>query len=358
MSKKRIAVFMGGVSPEHAVSLSSGAGVITALDADRYEGIPVRIERDGAWSVNNAPPTSLREAIQHLYALGIDCVFIALHGGPGEDGRVQAMLELLGLPFTGSAHAACALAMDKVRAKAVASSQGIRVANHIALDRATWEADPQTVVETVSREMGFPVIVKTGHGGSSLGVCAPGDAEEFWKAMEDTLKFDGTVLVEKFIAGREVTCGVLDTDPSGRLRSLPITEIIPRNKGAFWTYEDKYAADATEEITPADLPPDLTNKVMDMAAHVHEIVGCRGWSRSDFIIDAQGPVWLEVNTVPGLTPTSLYPQACAAAGISYPQMVTLFIEKALRDAAETPRDAAETLRDAAETLRDAAAKEQ
>jgi D-alanine-D-alanine ligase len=325
---------MGGGSTEHEVSLSSGAEVLKALDPERYEGIPVRIEHDGAWSVNDAPPVSLREAIQHLHALGIDCVFNALHGGFGEDGRIQGLLDLLGWPYTGSGHAASALAMDKVRCKAVASSQGIRVANHIALDRATWKADPEAVLDTVSRELGFPCIVKTGHGGSSVGVCAPADVQQLEKAMEETLQYDGSVLIEKYIAGREVTCGVLDVDPLGRLRALPVTEIIPRNKGAFWTYEDKYAEGATEEITPAELPPELTNQVMDMAVHVHEIVGCRGWSRSDFIIGAQGPVWLEVNTVPGLTPTSLYPQACAAAGISYRQMVTLFIEKALRDAAK------------------------
>lgn len=330
---KRVAVFMGGVSFEHDVSLSSGRGVLAALDPGKYMGVPVVIGRDGQWSVEEGEPVPAWQGIAALHALGVDCVFIALHGPNGEDGRMQGLLDILGLPYTGSGCAASALAMDKIRCKAVVSSQGIRVANHIALDADTWEADPEAIVDAVRRDIGFPCVVKAARGGSSVGTSVPDSEAAFWDAVALTLKHDDGVLVERLIVGREVTCGVLDVEPGGFLRSLPVTEIIPNTKGDFWTYEDKYTPGATLEVTPAELPPALTTQVMDMAAHVHEIVGCRGWSRSDFIIDAQGPVWLEVNTVPGLTPTSLYPQAAAAAGISYSEMVSLFIERALRDAA-------------------------
>lgn len=334
---KRIAVLMGGVSPEHDVSMSSGAMVLKSLDPTKYEGLGVTVGKDGRWAVGDAAPAPAIEALPALHAAKVDCVFIALHGAFGEDGRVQGMLDILGLPYTGSGCAASALAMDKVRCKAVASSQGIRVANHIALDRETWSVDPDAVVDAVRKDLGFPCVVKTSCGGSSLGTTVPGNEAEFRVAMGEVLKHGDSVLVERFIAGREVTCGVLDAEPGGMIRPLPVTEIIPKNKGGFWTYEAKYTAGATEEITPADLTPSMTNQVMEMAAHVHEIVGCRGWSRSDFIIDAQGPVWLEVNTVPGLTPTSLYPQAAAAAGINYRDMISLFIERALRDAASRER---------------------
>lgn len=336
---KRIAVFMGGVSFEHEVSLKSGEGVMAALDRERYTGVPVVIGKDGQWSVDGAPPCAAWQGIAAMHALSVDCVFIALHGAYGEDGRMQGLLDILGLPYTGSGCAASALAMDKIRCKAVVSAQGIRVANHIALDRDTWDADPDAIVDAVRRDLGFPCVVKAACGGSSLGTSAPADDKAFWTAMSETLKHDNAVLVERFVKGREVTCAVLDTDPYGMIRALPVTEIIPNVKGDFWTYEDKYTPGATLEVTPAELPPALTSQVMDMAAHVHEIVGCRGWSRSDFMIDEQGPVWLEVNTVPGLTPTSLYPQAAAAAGISYTDMITQFIERALRDAAATERTA-------------------
>ncbi len=328
---KTIAVMMGGVSPEHDVSLSSGAGVLAALSPDKYQGLPVTIGKDGLWSVGDRPPCSAFDAVGALRAA--DCVFIALHGPFGEDGRIQGFLDTLGLPYTGSGCAASALAMDKVRCKAVVSGQGIRVANHTALDRDTWEADPEAILDAVRRDVGYPCVVKAARGGSSLGTSVPADADAFRRAMHEALQHDSSVLVETRIVGREVTCGVLDAVPGGLLRSLPITEIIPRDPGTFWTYDAKYTAGATEEVTPANLTPALTSQIMDMAAHVHEIVGCRGWSRSDFIIDGQGPVWLEVNTVPGLTPTSLYPQAAAAAGISYSDMVSMFIERALLGAA-------------------------
>jgi D-alanine-D-alanine ligase len=330
---KRIAVLMGGVSPEHDVSVNSGTGVLRALDPEHYSGLPVFIGKDGLWSVGDGKAETAFDALPRLRDAGVDCVFIALHGGHGEDGRMQGLLDVLGLPYTGSDAAACALAMDKVRCKAVVSAQGVRCAGHIALDKDTWNANPEAVIDAVQADIGFPCVVKSSHGGSSLGMAVPETLFAFRDAVEYVLRHEDHIMIEQYVRGREVTCGVMDAEPGGYIRPLPITEIIPRKKGSYWDYEAKYTPGATEEITPAQLDPELASEVMDMAAHVHEIVGCRGWSRSDFMIGERGPVWLEVNTVPGLTATSLYPQAAAAAGITYGKMVDLFIQRALREAA-------------------------
>lgn len=321
---------MGGMSSEHEVSLKSGQGVLNAIDREWYEPVGVVIGRDGAWHIQEELPRSLYDALPRLRDLGIGCVFIALHGPFGEDGRMQGMLDLLDLPYTGSGCAASALAMDKVRCKAVVGAQGIRVAGHVALDRDTWTMDSGAVMEAVRSEIGFPCIIKPSRQGSSVGIAIPQNEDEFRTGVEKVLAVDEYIMVEAYVTGTEVTCAVLHAEEGGMIRPLPVTEIRPKT-AAWFDYEAKYTPGATEEITPAQIPEQTAEMVREAAAYVHDIVGCRGWSRSDFIIDAKGPVWLEVNTVPGLTPTSLFPQAAAAAGISYQRMVSLFIEAALRD---------------------------
>lgn len=326
----RVAVLMGGMSSEHDVSLRSGAGVVGAIDREWYEPVPVVIGRDGTWTIADAAPCSIFDALPRLRDLGIGCVFIALHGPYGEDGRIQGLLDLLDLPYTGSGCAASALAMDKVRCKAVVRAQGIRVAGHVALDRETWAIDSGAVIDAVRTDIGFPCIIKPSRQGSSVGIAIPQSEAEFRAGVEKVLEVDDYIMIEEFVSGTEVTCAVLHAEESGMIRPLPVTEIRPKT-AAWFDYEAKYTPGATEEITPAQIPEQTADRVRDTAAYVHDIVGCRGWSRSDFIIDAEGPVWLEVNTVPGLTPTSLFPQAAAAAGISYQRMVSLFIEAARRD---------------------------
>ncbi len=330
-TKTHIAVLMGGPSLEHDVSLKSGRGVVEALDGASFVVTPVVISRAGLWSFEGAAPVPLADAVQQLSALGVDAVFLALHGTFGEDGRIQGLLDLLGLPYTGSGCAASALAMDKVRCKAVVEAQGIRVAGHVALDRPTWAVSADTVRRAVSEDLGFPCVVKPSAQGSSFGIAIAGNAADFDGAMNAAFDTDDYVMVEQYIAGRELTCAVLDADSGGLLRPLPITEIRPR-PGSFFDFEAKYTAGACKEITPADLEPEVADQVSEMAAHAHEIVGCTGWSRSDFLLGPEGPVWIEVNTIPGLTPTSLFPQAAAAAGISYGDLAGLLVEDALRRA--------------------------
>lgn len=332
MSKTHVAVFMGGRSEEHAVSLQSGAGVVKALDPEQYDVTSVVIDQNGDWRVNDGAPVSPAAGIAALDARNVDCAFIALHGPYGEDGRIQGLFDMIDLPYTGSGCAASALAMDKVRCKAVVSAQGIRVAGHLGLDRPTWALDAAQVIEVVEKDIGFPCVIKAVSQGSSKGVVICQSILTFRQDMETVLDVEDYVMVEAFVKGTEVTCAVLDADPSGRMRALPVTEICPKT-ASFFDYEAKYTPGATDEITPARIPQALTELVMDMAVHVHEVVGCSGWSRSDFIIDEDGPVWIEVNTIPGLTETSLFPQAAAAAGMSYTQLIVALVDDALRRAA-------------------------
>lgn len=331
MSSTHVAVFMGGRSSEHEISLKSGGGVARALEGAGFKVTPVLIGRDGQWSVEGSAPARAAIGLAQLEGRGVDCAFIALHGPYGEDGRIQGLFDMTGLPYTGSGCAASALAMDKVRSKAVVAAQGIRVAGHLALDRPTWAIDSAQVVEAIEKDIGFPCVIKAVSQGSSKGVAICDSLLTLRRDMESVMEVEDNIFVEQFVKGVEVTCSVLDADPSGRIRPLPLTEIRPKT-ARYFDYEAKYTPGATEEITPARIPAEQTDLVMDMAAHVHEVIGCSGWSRSDFIIDEHGPVWIEVNTIPGMTETSLFPQAAAATGIDYTQLVTALVEDALRRA--------------------------
>lgn len=330
-TQPKIIVLMGGPSLEHEVSLNSGSMVLKSIDQAKYETTPVIINRDGMWCFPECAPKSIYDAVIHMKTISPACIFIALHGAFGEDGKIQGFLDTLDIPYTGSGCAASALAFDKIRCKAVVQAQGVRVAGHVALDRTTWIVDQDTVVNTVRNDIGFPCVVKANRQGSSFGIVIAGDETTLRKGMSEVLEIDDMIMVEEFIEGLEITCGVLDAEPSGLIRPLPLTEIRPRTS-SYFDYEAKYTPGASEEITPARIAPELTEKIQDIALHVHDIVGCNGWSRSDFIVSGDTAVWLEINTVPGLTQTSLYPQAAAAAGISYPDMISLFIEAAMRKA--------------------------
>ena len=326
-----VAVLMGGASAEHEVSLNSGAGVLKALEESPYTPLPVVIEKTGAWRFGEEAPVSILEGLQRLLTEKVDCVFIALHGPNGEDGRLQGLLDLLKLPYASSGCAASALAMDKIRCKEVVRAQGVRVAPHIGFGSLTWREDPEAVVDRIISELGLPCVLKAPSQGSSFGIEMPEDGEALRVAIGRLLKLEGRLLAEQLVRGVEVTCAVLDLKP-GETRALPVTEIRPKT-AAFFDYEAKYTPGASVEITPAEISAELTKAVQAAAVRAHHSVGCAIWSRSDFIIDEEGPVWIEVNTVPGLTETSLYPQAAAAAGISYAEMIQYFIEAALERAA-------------------------
>jgi len=256
-------------------------------------------------------------------------VFIALHGRYGEDGRIQGLLDLAGIPYTGSGHAASAIAMDKVRSKAVVAQAGVRVARQLVFNDAEVP-DPAAAARRVEAELGFPCVMKSPCQGSSLGMAIPKSAAECAAAFPSLFGFDSVVMVEQFVSGPELTCGVLDVEASGP-RALPVTEIRPVTS-EYFDYQAKYTPGATREITPAEISEEATRRVQETAVRVHRLVGCSGFSRSDMILVGDEPVWLEVNTIPGMTETSLFPQAAAAVGISLGTLVGMLVESALEKA--------------------------
>ncbi|HOZ49086.1 MAG TPA: D-alanine--D-alanine ligase [Candidatus Hydrogenedentes bacterium] len=326
--RKKVAVLMGGMSSEHEVSMHSGEMVLASLDPDKLDAVPVRISRDGTWAFGDEAPMSIFDAVPRLEALGLDCAFIALHGPFGEDGRLQGMLDLLGIPYTCSGCAASALAMDKIRSKAVVRQLGVRVANHVVVHRTVWNTDRDRVMDKVASKLGFPCVIKSPCQGSSLGMAITREAADFAADIEAVFAFGDEVMIEEFVNGIELTCGVLDLDPGSPPIGLPVTQIIPVTS-KFFDYEAKYTPGASREITPAEIPDELAAAVQGIAVRVHQAVGGRIWSRHDFLVAGSDPVWIEINTVPGMTQTSLYPQAAAAAGISYAELMERFIEAAI-----------------------------
>lgn len=328
MGKKHVVVLMGGMSTEHEVSMASGRKVAESLNRERYDVSPVVIAKEGLWQFPNNPCVEICDAAPLLKQLRVDCVFIALHGAFGEDGRLQGLLDLLGIPYTSSGCAASALAIDKIHSKAIVRGAGVRVAPHITFDRPAWENDAAAVLARVASEIGFPCVAKSPCQGSSIGMAIVQNADEFRAGIPEVLRYGDVVMAEKFVSGTEVTCGVLDVHPGEEPVALPVTEIRPVSS-EFFDYYAKYTPGASEEITPAPISPELTSEVQAMAIQAHKAMGCSIWSRNDMMIGAEGPVWIEINTIPGLTPTSLYPQAAAAVGISYAEMLGLFVEAAI-----------------------------
>jgi len=313
---RTVAVVMGGASSEHEVSLSSGREAFQALDRRRYRPLEVVIERDGHWKVDGVRRGGALEGAVAIRELGCEIALLMLHGTNGEDGAIQGFLETAGIPYTGSSVGGSALAWDKVAAKRLAATVGIAVARDLVLPPAT--------ADDVERTLGFPVFVKDPCGGSSLEVVPARDAAELRRVIAALGR--RRLLVEAAVRGRELTVPILD-DKDGVPRTLPVVEI--RSKGGFFDYENKYTPGVAEEIVPAPVPPAVSRRVEEAALLVHRLLGLRAMSRSDFILEEDGtPVFLEVNTIPGMTPNSLLPKAAAAAGITFPEVLTRLIESA------------------------------
>jgi D-alanine-D-alanine ligase len=328
MSRKRVAVLMGGMSSEHEVSLHSGAMALAALDPDRYAAVPVCITKEGIWQFPDASDLTVYDAVDKLQGLRLDCILLALHGAFGEDGRLQGFLDVLNIPYTSSGCSASAIAFDKICAKAVVQTAGVPVAPQQIIRRAKWDADHDAMADALIAEFGLPLVVKSPCQGSSVGMAIPRTREDLLAALPTIFAFDTIAMVEMYINGPEVTCGVLDVDVESGMKALPVTEIRPVSS-AFFDYEAKYTPGASVEITPAEIGEEMTARVQDYALRAHRAIGCEIWSRTDFMIGPNGPVYLETNTIPGMTQTSLFPQGAAAIGISYPELLTLFIESAI-----------------------------
>ena len=323
-----VAVIMGGVSGEHDVSLNSGTGVLANLAADKYLGLKVVIGLDGRWSIDEGEPQDMLRVLEVLRKEA-EVVFLALHGPNGEDGTMQGLFHLLGLPYTGSDYYASSLAMNKPRAKDVYAAAGLAVAPQITTDRTGYEATGEEIIARVESELGFPAVVKTTCLGSSVGVGIAADSKELAVLLDKNLSFGAEVMVEQFIKGTEVTAPVVDDPATGKSRALPLIEIRPVVSGWF-DYDAKYRIGGAEEICPAPISPELTLRCQRIGLAAHRALGCKGMSRTDIIIDADGKCFvIETNTIPGFTKTSLLPQAAAEAGIDYPTLVDMLIQDAL-----------------------------
>ncbi len=321
-----VAVWMGGPSGEREISLLSGTAVAEALQQRGYPVTRVVIGERGGWAIDGARPRPLAEVVGELQR-GAEVVFPALHGPFGEDGTVQGLLETLGLRYVGSGVCASALAMNKILARRVASALGVRVAPGVAAGAGNLE-EGLARVEAAAAHMAFPVFVKPACLGSSVGVTRVREPAGLHGALAAAVTAGGGVLVESAIAGIEISCPVLEEGVSGP-RALPLIEIAPKGHD-FFDYEAKYTAGMTDEICPARIDEAAAARVARAAVLLHREFGCRSLSRSDFILPADAePVFLELNTLPGLTPVSLFPLAARTAGLDYAELCEVLVRSAL-----------------------------
>ena len=310
MSRKQnpiIAVVCGGQSAEAEVSRVSGRGVANALCAT-YSNV-------ATFELNQEIGEGLKKA-------GADVVFPILHGPPGEDGTLQGLLEILGFSYVGSGVLASACAMDKVVAKQIFRAYGLPVARDVIVHRHEGKS---TATRRVDEVLGQDVIVKPASQGSAVGVSFAKDRRELEAALDRAFGYDERVLVEERIAGREITVAILERNG---IEALPVIE-IRTPPGSWYDYEHRYTPGLSEHIIPAALPDAQSHRIQEIAKMAHMALGCRDLSRVDFVVPAKGePIVLEVNTLPGMTPTSLYPDAARAAGLSFEALVVHLIERA------------------------------
>lgn len=306
MAKIRLALIAGGTSDEREVSLRGAAGVEKALDPNKYS------------IVRYDPATDLAKIANE--AASIDVAFLLLHGVNGEDGTIQGFLDLLGIPYQGAGVLGSALAMDKNLAKIMYQLAGLPVAPWVMVEPGDL-ADTRRIVS----EVGLPCVVKPVRQGSSIGMSIVREIDKLNAALRLALKHDSEVMVERYIKGRELTAGVLgNTD----LQALPLVEIIPDAKYEFFDYEAKYQPGASREICPAEVSEAVRQKAQDYAVRAHRALQLRCYSRTDMILADDELYLLETNTIPGMTPTSLLPQAAAAAGYPFGALLDRLIELA------------------------------
>jgi len=300
LKAKTIGVLMGGLSGEREISLRSGQNCLRALQTKGYRAVAI---------------DALRDVAQRLDEEQVEVAFLALHGRYGEDGTIQGLLEMMGLPYTGSGVLASALAMNKIATKKVIQGSGLATPPYCEIDPAE-EAERAAV--RIESELGLPTMLKPVAEGSSLGVSKCRDTRTLQMAIDQGRNTYGAMFAERFVPGREITVGVLER--RGRVEALPILELVPKKD--FYDFEAKYTEGMTEFILPARLAPEAYAEAERLAVATFAAVGCRGYARVDMIVDQKGAPWLiEVNTLPGMTDTSDLPAQAQAAGISYEDLV-------------------------------------
>jgi D-alanine-D-alanine ligase len=353
--KTRVAIVFGGRSSEHAISCVSAGSIIGALDPDQYDVVPVGISRDGAWVLTDGDPGRLAISGRQLPEVtadsgaalvlpadptstglmvldpadgvaslaNVDVVFPALHGAYGEDGTIQGMLEMAGIPYVGANVFASAAGMDKGFTKKLAAAEGIPVGAYAIL-RAGCSLD-----ESEMERLGLPVFVKPARAGSSHGISTVTDWADLEAAIAAARQIDPKVLVEAAIVGREIECGVLEGEAGGAPESSLLSEIYV-DEHEWYDFEAKYLEGGHYDI-PAELPAAVTARVQDYARRAFTALDCAGLARVDFFVTADHQVYFsEINTMPGMTPTSMFPLMWAATGLEYPKVVDRLIRTALR----------------------------
>ena len=357
--KVRVAVIFGGQSGEHDVSLRSAQTVMGALDPDRYEVVPIGITREGRWLSGGDPFAALTAAsplfalgpgatgeaaaerpteseLPALFASGVDVVFPVLHGPMGEDGTVQGLLELTGVPYVGAGVLGSALSMDKAMTKTVLAQEGLPLAPWRLVTRKEWERDPESCTEWVGEILGFPCFVKPANLGSSVGVVKAHDPSEFPAAMTQAGGYDRRILVEAAVDGRELEISVLGNDEP---MASVVGEIVPGNE--FYDYNAKYVDDTSELIVPATIDRSTMAEIQEMAIAAFRALDLAGMARIDFFMEHNSDrIYInEVNTIPGFTAISMYPRLWQSSGMSLPELVDRLIGLALERSLERRRTA-------------------
>lgn len=310
--KLKVALLFGGTSKEREVSLVSGRNIQLNLDKKKYEVLPIEVTVNSNWINKN-----LKKLIMS------DVAFLALHGPGGEDGTIQGLVESLGIKYTGSGVLASALAMDKAKTKRVVASEGVLVAPHIIVSRDEYRKNPKKYLGKLRGK----IVIKPNRIGSSIGVTITDRKRDIKSGLEAAFQHDEEVIIEPYLKGRELTVPVLGNE---NLTVLPVIEIVPKAGSKFFDFRAKYNAKFSDEIVPAPISKSLATRLQNIALEVHELLGCRGVTRSDFIVTNDGKIYfLEINTIPGMTENSLVPKAAKAVGVSYPKLLDKIIQLAL-----------------------------
>lgn len=337
VTRLRVGVIMGGMSSEREISLESGRNIYNNLDPTKYEGIPIFLDGQGRlWQmslpllVQNTTAdieARLGEATRIPYEKLrelVDFIYIGLHGKYGEDGCLQGLLELLGIPYTGSGVLTSAIGMDKDMTRRLLAAAGIRVPKYLAIPEKAWQERREEMKKEIEETLGYPCVVKPTREGCSIGLSVVREGEQLAPAMERAFQYDTTCLVEELLRGTEITCGVIGNE--NPIAFLP-TETPPR--GDFLTVEEKFLPGEGENITPARLPPEMIGKVQEVMVEAYKALGTKVYARIDgFVVDGEVIV-TETNTLPGMTPSTCIFHQAAEEGMSPMELITKVIELSL-----------------------------
>tara|TARA_B100001123_G_scaffold405285_1_gene495495 strand:- start:7169 stop:8221 length:1053 start_codon:yes stop_codon:yes gene_type:complete len=341
MPKKRVVIIFGGSSGEHEISVLSAKSVIDAIDRDRWEVASIGVTRTGQWlsttetesalaigegTLNHGgTPLTSGQALTELDTA--DVVFPLIHGTQGEDGSLQGLLELAGIPYAGAGVAASGVGMDKSLQKALFREAGIPVAPYVVLRRWEIERDQEGIRTLIGKKLGYPCFAKPANGGSSIGITRITSQQDLEQALSTALSYDEKVLVEKAMSGREVECSVLGNEKPEA--ATVVGEIEPDRE--FYDYESKYAGDSqTALYVPARIDEEAVSRVRELSVRMFLAMGCEGYARVDFFVGPDGhTTGSEVNTIPGFTSISMFPRLWEASGVAYPELLTRILELAI-----------------------------